>query len=90
MRDAPVPGSPRGESLTVEHIVSLRALPTEAPIKQHADRLAPLIERTFPYAWIPATAKRGEMRDAGGAEELEALVRVARALKDELLSGVLD
>ena len=47
-------------------------------------RLAPLIERTFRYAYMIATNMRGEMLEAGRGEELDALVRTARALQDEV------
>ena len=49
--------------------------------------LEPLIERTFRYSYMIATKMRDEMRAAGRDEELEALVRAARALQDDLLGG---
>ena len=55
-----------------------------------AGRLAPLIERTFRYAWMMATKMRDEMRAAGRDEELETLIGEARALQDELLDGAVD
>ena len=50
-------------------------------------RLAPLIERTFRYAYMVATKMRDEMLEAGQEEELEVLIGEARALQDELLKG---
>jgi len=48
--------------------------------------LAPLIERTFRYAWMLATLRRDEMAAAGRGEEVERLVERARdfqrALRD--------
>lgn len=49
-----------------------------------ADRLAPLVERTFRYAYMVATKMRDDMRAEGRDDEMEALVRTARALQDEL------
>ena len=49
-----------------------------------ADRLAPLIERTFRYSYMMATKMRDDMAAAGRSDEMEALVRTARALQDEL------
>ena len=49
-----------------------------------ADRLAPLIERTFRYSYMIATKMRDDMAAEGRDEEMEALVRTARALQDEL------
>ena len=52
-----------------------------------ADRLAPLIERTFRYSYTMATKLRDDMLAAGRAEELETLIRMARTVQDELLGG---
>ncbi len=49
-----------------------------------ADRLAPLVERTFRYSYMVATKMRDDMLAQGRDEEIEALVRAARALQDEL------
>ena len=49
-----------------------------------ADRLAPLVERTFRYSYMIATKMRDDLRAEGRDDELEALVRTARALQDEL------
>ena len=49
--------------------------------------LAPLIERTFRYAYILATARRDEMIAAGRGDEIEALGRAARDLEDSLKAG---
>ena len=49
-----------------------------------ADRLAPLIERTFRYSYMLATRMRDDMLAEGRDDEVEALVRAARALQDEL------
>ena len=54
---------------------------------EDGDRLAPLIERTFRYSYMMATKMRDEMRAGGRGEELEALVRAARGLQNELLGG---
>ena len=51
------------------------------------ERLAPLIERTFRYSYMMATKMREDMRGAGRGEELEALVRAARGLQEELVDG---
>ncbi len=53
-------------------------------------RLAPLIERTFRYTYMIATKMRDDMRGAGQDEELEALVRAARELQDEMLRAAGD
>jgi len=52
-----------------------------------ATRLAPLIERTFRATYMLASRMRDEMLDAGLGEELDALVRTARELQDELMSA---
>ena len=52
-----------------------------------ADRLAPLIERTFRYSYTMATKLREDMLAEGRDGELEELVRAARAVQDELLGG---
>ena len=49
-----------------------------------AARLAPLIERTFRATYMLATKMRDEMLDAGRGEDLDALIRTARELQDEL------
>ena len=49
-----------------------------------AGRLAPLIERTFRATYMLAGRMRSEMLDAGRGEELDALIRAARELQDEL------
>ncbi|MXW50150.1 MAG: hypothetical protein F4Z84_07835 [Gammaproteobacteria bacterium] len=49
--------------------------------------LAPLIERTFRYAWVLATLRRDEMAAAGRSEEVERLVESARKLQQELQHG---
>jgi len=49
--------------------------------------LAPLIERTFRYAWVLATLRRDEMTAAGRGEEMERLVESARTLQRELQNG---
>ena len=53
-------------------------------------RLAPLIERTFRYAYMIATRMRDDMRGAGQDEELESLIRAARELQDEMLRAAGD
>ena len=49
--------------------------------------LAPLIERTFRYAWVLATLRREEMAAAGRGEEVERLVESAKNLQRELRDG---
>ncbi len=49
--------------------------------------LAPLIERTFRYAWVLATLRRDEMTEAGRGEEMERLVESAKNLQQELQEG---
>ena len=49
-----------------------------------AGRLAPLIEGTFRATYMLASRMRDEMLDAGRGEELDALIRTARELQDEL------
>lgn len=49
-----------------------------------AARLAPLIERTFRATYMLASRMRDEMLDAGRVEDLDALIRTARELQDEL------
>ena len=49
--------------------------------------LAPLIERTFRYAWVLATLRRDEMSAAGRGEEMERLVETAKDLQRELREG---
>ena len=50
-----------------------------------AGRLAPLIERTFRYSYTIATKLRDDMLAEGQNEKLEALIRGARAVQEELL-----
>ena len=49
--------------------------------------LAPLIERTFRYAWVLATLRRDEMAAAGRGDEMERLVESAKNLQRELREG---
>ena len=49
-----------------------------------AGRLAPLIERTFRATYMLASRMRDEMLGAGRGEELDALIRGARELQNEL------
>ena len=64
---------------------ALRAATEDGPAATGAaERLAPLIERTFRYSYMVATRMRDDMMAEGRDEELEALVRTARALQDEL------
>lgn len=58
----------------------------EPPEPGPADRLAPLIERTFRYSYMMATGMRDDMRRAGRDEELEALIAAARELQKDLLA----
>ena len=51
---------------------------------------APLIERTFRYAWFLATEKRDEMLREGRGEEVDRLVAEARAFQESLRRGAPD
>ena len=51
---------------------------------------APLIERTFRYAWFLATEKRDEMLREGRSEEVDRLVTEARAFQESLRRGAPD
>ena len=46
--------------------------------------LAPLIERTFRYAYVLATLKRDERVGEERGAEVEALVKAARELQDSV------
>ncbi|MDE0407202.1 MAG: hypothetical protein OXN81_05005 [Alphaproteobacteria bacterium] len=52
-----------------------------------ADRMAPLIERTFRAAHILVTKLRHDMLDAGREEELDELIAGARGHQDEVVGG---
>ena len=52
--------------------------------------LAPLIEQTFRYVHIVATATRNRMLEEGHGKELEMLIRSARELQRELQKGPVD
>ena len=52
--------------------------------------LAPLIEQTFRYVHILATATRNRMLEEGRAGDLEELIRSARELQRELQKGPVD
>ena len=67
---------------------ALAAMADGHPAVATTERLAPLIERTFRTTYIMATKMRDEMLDAGRGEELADLVAAARALQEEILSGV--
>ena len=49
--------------------------------------LAPLIERTFRYAYVLATHRRDELIREGRGEEMEKLAQEAQALQDQLQGG---
>ena len=51
---------------------------------------APLIERTFRYAWFLATEKRDAMLREGRGEEVDRLVAEARAFQESLRRGTPD
>ena len=51
------------------------------PIPSH---LVPLIERTFRYTHVLATKLHEDMTEGGQAEQLEKLIKEARALQDSL------
>ena len=69
---------------------ALAAIGDEAAGTGPRGPLAPLIERTFRYAWMTASRMRGEMLAGGRGEELEALIANARADQDELLDKAPD
>ena len=74
--------------LDTAEFVRFAALGDDAAASQDGgarERLAPLIERTFRYAWMVATSMCGDMLAAGRGEELEALIADARALQDDLV-----
>ena len=52
-----------------------------------AASLAPLVERTFRYAWFVATERRDAMVREGRKDEVDALVAEGRALHDRLRPG---
>ena len=52
-----------------------------------AGSLAPLIERTFRYAWFVATERRDAMVREGRKNEVDSLVAEGRALHDRMRSG---
>lgn len=49
--------------------------------------LSPLIERMFRYTWMLTTLRRDELIAEGGGEEMEKLVKEARALHISLLKN---
>ena len=65
----------------------LTAIGAETPPPNARSRLVPQIERIFRYTHILVTALRDEMRENGRGERLEALIRSARDLQDELNQG---
>ena len=69
---------------------ALAAIEGGAAVGGAQRRLAPLVERTFRYAHVMATKMREEMLAAGRGGELDALVREARAVQDEVLGGAAD
>ena len=66
---------------------ALAALADGPPAGAAADRLAPLIERTFRAAHIMVSKLRYDMLDEGREEELDALIAGAREFQDELIGG---
>ena len=66
---------------------ALAALADGPPAGAEADRLAPLIERTFRAAHIMVSKLRYDMLDEGREEELDALIAGARGFQDELIGG---
>ena len=66
---------------------ALAAVADGPPAGAAADRLAPLIERTFRYGYMIATKMRDDMLDEGREAELDALVAEARGLQDDLIGG---
>ena len=49
--------------------------------------LAPLVERTFRYAYMLATLKRDELVNDGRGHEVEKLIATAREIQDGLQNG---
>ena len=49
--------------------------------------LAPLVERTFRYAYMLATLKRDELVNDGRGDEVERLIWAARGIQDGLRKG---
>ena len=66
---------------------ALAAVADGPPAGAAADRLAPLVERTFRAAHILVSKLRHDMLDEGREEELDALIEGARGLQDELIGG---
>ena len=64
---------------------ALAALADGPPAGAAADRLAPLIERTFRAAHIMVSKLRYDMLDDGREEELNELIAGARGFQDELI-----
>ena len=62
----------------------LAAVGVDSPAVAPARPLVLLIEQTFRYVYILATAMRARMLEEGRAEELEELIRSARNLQREL------
>ena len=74
-----------GRGLSGPEFVRFAALAAMEDGPSAAGRLAPLIERTFRYCHVIATKMRGDMLAAGQDEQMDDLIRTARALQDELL-----
>ena len=66
---------------------ALAAVADGPPAGAAADRLAPLIERTFRAAHILVTKLRQDMLDEGREDELGALIEGARGHQDELIGS---
>jgi len=76
--------------LTGPEFVRFAALAVVAdgpPAGAAADRMAPLIERTFRAAHILVSKLRHDMLDKSREAELDALIAGARGHQDELLGG---
>ena len=66
---------------------ALAAVADGPPAGAAADRMAPLIERTFRAAHILVSKLRHDMLDEGREAELDELISGARGHQDELLGG---
>ena len=66
---------------------ALAAVADGRPAGAAADRMAPLIERTFRAAHILVSKLRADMLDEGREAELDELIAGARGHQDELIGG---
>ena len=81
-----VDGMPVAEFVR-ETVLALARNPGSVATDAVGRSLAPLIERTFRYAWFAATERRDAMIREGREDEVDALVAEGRALHDRLRSS---